>query len=125
MDRNKIIEEMERIQEQMKEVDPKSDDYKCCLQRLSDLEDLERKLDDRDPEMIKALAEQDKVDAQRDALDTEIEENEKSKRHSVIMTVLKGIGVVGLMFVSHCLSVSTVPDKIDQKMTETFYKEKD
>ena len=106
-------------------VDAGTEDYKFLIQRLSDLEDLRRKLNNEDPEMIKALAEQNKVDAQVAALDLQEDEGEKNRKHSKMMMLWKALGIVGLTFLGHILDESSIPRKADQKLREIFWKEKD
>lgn len=125
MDLEKLDKEIVKVQDLMAVVDAGTEDYKFLIQRLSDLEDLRRKLNNEDPEMIKALAEQNKVDAQVAALDLQEDEGEKNRKHSKMMMLWKALGIVGLTFLGHILDESSIPRKADQKMREIFWKEKD
>lgn len=125
MDREKLVKEIAEMQDAMAKLEPTSDEYAVLMKRIRDAEELLRYSDETDPETIKANAERMKAEVQVDALSVEVEENEKSRKHSKLMALWKGLGIVGLMFVSHCLSRSEIPDKVDQKLTETFWKEKD
>lgn len=125
MDLEKLDKEIAKVQDLMAVVDAGTEDYKFLIQRLSDLEDLRRKLNNEDPEMIKALAEQNKVDAQVAALDLQEDEGEKNRKHSKMMMLWKALGIVGLTFLGHILDESSIPRKADQKMREIFWKEKD
>lgn len=125
MDLEKLDKEIAKVQDLMAVVDAGTEDYKFLIQRLSDLEDLRRKLNNEDPEMIRALAEQNKVDAQIAALDLQEDEGEKNRKHSKMMMFWKALGIVGLTFLGHILDESSIPRKADQKMREIFWKEKD
>lgn len=125
MDLEKLDKEIAKVQDLMAVVDAGTEDYKFLIQRLSDLEDLRRKLNNEDPEMIRALAEQNKVDAQVAALDLQEDEGEKNRKHSKMMMLWKALGIVGLTFLGHILDESSIPRKADQKMREIFWKEKD
>lgn len=125
MDREKLVKEIAEMQDAMAKLEPTSDEYAVLMKRIRDAEELLRYSDESDPETIKAKAEQMKAEVQVDALNVEVEEGERSRKHSKLMTLWKGLGIVGLMFVSHCLSRSEIPDKVDQKLTETFWKEKE
>lgn len=125
MDLEKLDKEIAKVQDLMAVVDAGTEDYKFLIQRLSDLEDLRRKLNNEDPEMIKALAEQNKVDAQVAALDLQEDEGEKNRKHSKMMMLWKALGIVGLTFLGHILDESSIPRKADQKLREIFWKEKD
>lgn len=125
MDLEKLDKEIAKVQDLMAVVDAGTEDYKFLIQRLSDLEDLRRKLNNEDPEMIRALAEQNKVDAQVAALDLQEDEGEKNRKHSKMMILWKALGIVGLTFLGHILDESSIPRKADQKMREIFWKEKD
>lgn len=125
MDLEKLDKEIAKVQDLMAVVDAGTEDYKFLIQRLSDLEDLRRKLNNEDPEMIRALAEQNKVDAQVAALDLQEDEGEKNRKHSKMMMFWKALGIVGLTFLGHILDESSIPRKADQKMREIFWKEKD
>lgn len=125
MDLEKLNKEIAKVQDLMAVVDAGTEDYKFLIQRLSDLEDLRRKLNNEDPEMIKALAEQNKVDAQVAALDLQEDEGEKNRKHSKMMMLWKALGIVGLTFLGHILDESSIPRKADQKLREIFWKEKD
>lgn len=125
MDREKLVKEIAEMQDKMAKLEPTSDEYAVLMKRIRDAEELLRYSDETDPETIKANAERMKAEVQVDALNVEVEEGEKSRKHSKLMTLWKGLGIVGLMFVSHCLSRSEIPDKVDQKLTETFWKEKE
>ena len=111
MDLEKLDKEIAKVQDLMAVVDAGTEDYKFLIQRLSDLEDLRRKLNNEDPEMIKALAEQNKVDAQVAALDLQEDEGEKNRKHSKMMMLWKALGIVGLTFLGHILDESSIPRK--------------
>lgn len=125
MDDERIQNEMERIQKQMAELDPTTDDYATLARRLAELVDLQRTSNMEDEKTLMAAAEQAKADAQLESIKSHESENEKTRKHSYVMTAVKGLGVVGLMILSHCLSVSTIPDKFDQHWTELWHKDKE
>ena len=125
MNKEQLNEEIARIQDMMGQADPRTDAYEYLVKRLNDLEELKRKLENEDTDMIKALAEQSKIEAQVEAIDMQEREGEKNRQHSKMMTVWKGIGIVGLMILGHILDESSIPRKADQRLREVFWKEKD
>lgn len=125
MDDTKIQEEILRIQEKLKGLDPSDEQYETLLKRLDDLVSLERKSNMEDDKTLMAAAEQAKADAQLEQVRSHESENEKTRKHGIMMTILKGVGLLGLMFAGHCFSVSTIPDRVDESMTNLFAKNKE
>lgn len=97
MNKEQLIEEIARVQDMMGQTDPKTDAYEYLVKRLNDLEELKRKLENEDPDMIKALAEQSKIEAQVEAIDMQ----ERNMDWSGIMVLLMMEGIMTKIETGH------------------------
>lgn len=111
MNEEMLDHEVLSIQTKMKDTDPSTDEYASLSKRLKELEEIRRYSNQEDPETLEVKVRES--------------EGEKDRKSSLALKIIGGVGIAGLMFLSHFLAGTQIMEQADQRLIDKFDRDKD